>query len=81
MQHEDLVAFVPLDKATARSQGKKDEHGAPKGWDMPAAPLFKALNEHAKKRVVISDVKETLTPEAVKAGVIATDLYIDYFLE
>jgi hypothetical protein len=48
---------------------------------MPAAPLFKALNEHAKKRAVISDAKETLTPEAAKAGVIATDTYIDHFLE
>jgi len=59
-----------------------DENWAkiPEGWDMPAAPLFNALNEHARKRVVISDVKEPLTPEAVKAGVLATDTYIDYFL-
>jgi len=81
MQHDDLVAFIPLDKATAKAQGKKDEHGVPKGWDMPAGPLFKALNERAKKRVVISDGNEKLTPEAGKAGVIATDTYIDYFLE
>ena len=80
MQHDDLVAFIPLDKSTARMQGKKDEHGVPKGWDMPAGPLFKALNEHAKKRVVISDVNEKLTPEAVKAGVRATDTFIDYFI-
>lgn len=80
MQHDDLVAFIPLDKATAKAQGKKDEHGVPKGWDMPAAPLFKALNERAKNRVVISDVNEKLTPEAGQAGVIATDTYIDYFL-
>jgi hypothetical protein len=74
MQHDGLVAFIPLDKATAKAQGKT-------GWDMPAAPLFKALNEHTKKRVVISDVNETLTPEAASAGVIATDTYIDYFLK
>ena len=47
---------------------------------MPARPLFKALNEKAAKRVVISDLKEKLTPEAIKAGVVATDTYIDYFL-
>jgi hypothetical protein len=81
MQHDDLVAFIPLDRTTAKAQGKKDERGVPKGWDMPAAPLFKALNERARKRVVISDLKETLTPEAAKAGVIATDTYIDYFLK
>jgi hypothetical protein len=80
MQHDDLVAFIPLDKATAKKQGKKDEKGKPKGWDMPARPLFTALKERAKKRVVISDAKEKLTPEATAAGVIATDTYIDYFL-
>lgn len=81
MQHDDLVAFIPLDRATAKKQGKKDEKGVPKGWDMPARPLFNALNERAKKRVVISDAKEKLTPEAAAAGVIATDTYIDYFLK
>lgn len=81
MQHEDLVAFIPLDKATAKKQGKKDANGVPKGWDMPAGPLFKALNEHAKKRVVISDAAEKLTPEAGQAGIVATDTYIDYFLK
>jgi hypothetical protein len=73
MNRDDLVAFIPLDKETASKQGKK-------GWDMPARPLFKALNEKAAKRVVISDLKENLTPEAIKAGVVATDTYIDYFL-
>lgn len=81
MQHEDLVAFVPLDKTTAKAQGKKDPAtGKPKGWDMPARPLFKALKEHAKNRVVISDAKEKLTPEAEAAGIIATNTYIDYYL-
>lgn len=74
MNREDLVAFIPLDKETAKRQGTK-------GWDMPAAPLFKALKGKAGQRVVISDVKETLTPEAAAAGVIATDAYIDYFLK
>ena len=81
MQDEDLVAFIPLDKTTAKAQGKKDENGVPKGWDMPAGPLFKALKKRAGERVVISDVKEKLTPAAVKAGVVATDTYIDYFLK
>jgi len=81
MQNDDLVAFIPLDKATAKMQGKKDENGVPKGWDMPAAPLLKALNQHARNRVVISDVNEPLPPEAAKAGVVATDTYVDYFLK
>ena len=58
MTRDDLVAFIPLDSATAQ------EAGATKGWDMPARPLFKALKEKAAKRVVISDVAEELTPEA-----------------
>ena len=47
---------------------------------MPAAPLFKALAEKTMNRVVISDPTESLTPEAEKASVIATNTYVDYFL-
>jgi len=74
MTRNDLVAFIPLDKATAKKQGKN-------GWDMPAGPLYTALQEKAGKRVVISDVLEKLSPEAEKAGVIATGTYVDYFLK
>ena len=81
MARDDLVAFIPLDVATAKSQGRKDEHGVQKGWDMPAAPLQKALEERAGKRVVISDATKPLTPQAAAAGVIATGTYIDYFLK
>jgi len=80
MTHEDLVAFIPLDKKTAAQQGKRDAQGNPKGWDMPAPPLFKALREKAKERVVISDVDEPVPPEAAEAGVVATPLYVDYYL-
>jgi hypothetical protein len=73
MNRDDLVAFIPLDQETASKQGTK-------GWDMPARPLFNALNEKAVKRLVISDLKEKLTPEAKKAGVVATNTYVDYFL-
>ncbi len=74
MNRDDLVAFIPLDKATAQKMGKK-------GWDMPAGPLFKALQAKTAKRVVISDVTETLTPEAKSAGIVATGTYVDYFLK
>ena len=57
MNRDDLVAFIPLDQETANKQGTK-------GWEMPAGPLFKALNERAANRVVISDVAESLTAEA-----------------
>jgi hypothetical protein len=73
MNRDDLVAFIPLDKDTAKNQGTK-------GWDMPAGPLLTALKEKAGKRVVISDVKEKLSTEAANAGVVATGTYIDYFL-
>jgi hypothetical protein len=71
MTREDLVAFIPLDKATAKKQK----------WDMPAGPLFTRLVEKAGGRVVISDVKERLTAEAAAAGVTATDTCIDYYLK
>lgn len=74
MARDDLVAFIPLDKETAGKQGTK-------GWQMPAAPLYQALQEKAGKRVVISDVKESLTPEAAAVGIVSTDKYVDYFLK
>ena len=74
MTREDLVAFVPLDEATAKAQGKK-------GWDMPAGPLFTALRDKTKERVVISDVTKTIPQAASTAGVLATGTYVDYFLK
>lgn len=76
MQDDRLVAFIPLDKATAKKQGKK-------GWDMPAKPLFKALQERTGGKVVLSDasVKAPLSREARDSGVVDfTDTYVDYFL-
>lgn len=73
MNRDDLVAFIPLDQETASKQGKK-------GWEMPAPPLFKALKKRTGDRVAISDVKEELNKETRKAGVRATEAYIDYFL-
>jgi len=73
MNREDLVAFIPLDIATAKKQGTK-------GWEMPAPPLFKALKKKAGDRVVISDVTEALSDNAKKAGIRATKIYVDYFL-
>ncbi len=71
MTREDLVAFVPLDRATARKQK----------WDMPAGPLFTRLQEKTGRRVVISDAAEPLTPEAAAPGVVATPTHVDYYLK
>lgn len=38
------------------------------------------LKEHTDGRVVISDVHEKLSAKAVKAGIRATDTFIDYFV-
>lgn len=73
MTRDNLVAFIPLDIATAQRQGKS-------GWDMPAAPLFNALRSKTNERVVISDVDRQPSAEALAAGVIAMPGYIDYFL-
>jgi hypothetical protein len=75
-----LVAFIPLDKATAKMQGRKDENGQPKGWDMPAKPLYQRLIQKAAGRVVISDVNENIPPAAASAGVTFDRLYVDYTL-
>ena len=81
MTSDDLVAFVPLDLATAASMGKKDPvTGQPKGWAMPAPPLYKALLERCAQRVVIADATKSIPPEARQHGVVATNMYIDYFL-
>jgi hypothetical protein len=81
MESDALVAFIPLDKATARMQGRKDATGKPKGWDMPAKPLYKRLTEKAQ-RVVISDVNENVPPAAASAGVTFDEdrTYVDYTL-
>jgi hypothetical protein len=82
MEKDNLVAFIPLDIATAKMQGKKDTNGKPKGWDMPAGPLYKRLLQKAGQRVVISDVKEKIPAAAANAG-ITTDqnlTYVDYIL-
>ena len=81
MLRDDLVSFIPLDRETAKKQGRKDPvTKIPKGWDMPAAPLYKALLEKSTKRVVVSDVNDALSPEAQAAGVRATERFVDYFL-
>ncbi|MBZ2178090.1 MAG: hypothetical protein K7J47_10335 [Acidobacteria bacterium] len=70
MNRPGLVAFIPLDRATATAQR----------WDMPAGPLFGALAQKTGKRVVVSDAEEALGEEAKAAGVRATAAYVDYFL-
>jgi hypothetical protein len=74
MTRDDLVGFIPLDIATAHNQGTK-------GWDMPAGPLHKALKERTADRLVISDVNEQPPQAALDAGVLVTEMYVDYFLK
>jgi hypothetical protein len=83
MESKDLVAFIPLDKKTAAAQGRKDENGKPKGWDMPAKPLYTALRTRTAERVVISDVAEAVPQAALDAGItFDRDLtYVDYTLK
>jgi hypothetical protein len=81
MERDDLVAFIPVDKTIAAKQGRKDKTtGKPKGWQMPAKGLFKALKAQTAGRVVLSDVHEILPPEAEAAGVSANGLFVEYSL-
>jgi len=80
MKSDRLVAFIPLDKPTAAAQGRKDpETGKPKGWDMPAGPLFEALGAKTAGRVVISDAAEAVPAAALAAGIEATPEWVDWF--
>jgi hypothetical protein len=71
MESDRLVAFVPLDVATAKKQGKK-------GWDMPAGPLEAALRRKTAGRLVISDVTRPVPPEAIAAGVADGGDWVDW---
>jgi hypothetical protein len=71
MESDRLVAFVPLDVATAKKQGKK-------GWDMPAAPLEAALLRKTGERLVISDRTRQAPPAALAAGVEVGDEWVDW---
>ena len=47
---------------------------------MPANAVYKAPERHAKARVVVSDVQETLPQAAGVAGVSMTEMYFDFVL-
>lgn len=47
MQHEDLIALIPVDEEFARSQHRP--------WNMPFPPLYRALRRRARGRVLRSD--------------------------
>ena len=80
MTSKKLVAFVPLDMETAKKQGRKNAKGTPKGWEMPAKALRKALELHTSDRLVISDVNEKCPKAAKKAGVRETPSYYEFRL-
>ena len=81
MGRGDLVALLPVDRATAESLN----------WDMPYPPLLKRLREKTRGRVLLSDPREpgpTSGPrpeelsesewQAFKEAVRETDLYTEY---
>ena len=49
-QSNELVAFIPVDRAVALGRHPK------KSWRMPARALYRALLEHCQGRVVRSDL-------------------------
>lgn len=52
MKHSDLVALIPVNKATARAQTNRYNLD---GWEMPAEKLYKALNRQLRGRVLQAD--------------------------
>lgn len=86
MTHEDLVAFIPVSKETAAKKGRKQPDGTASGWQMPFAPLYQALLERTKHRVIQSDdgipSRKPADAEAeiwkeFKKKVRQTDLYVE----
>jgi len=71
MESDRLVAFVPLDVATAKKQGRN-------GWDMPAAPLEAALIRKTSGRLVISDRQRKVPRAALAAGVEEGGEWVDW---
>jgi hypothetical protein len=49
-REDDLVAFIPVDRAVAMTRGKKGS------WKMPARPLYRRLLEKCQGRVARSDL-------------------------
>lgn len=50
MTHEDLTAFIPVDRAVALKRNPPDS------WQMPARPLYRRLLEQCGGRVARSDI-------------------------
>ncbi|MBI3191975.1 MAG: hypothetical protein HYZ36_04855 [Pedosphaera parvula] len=50
LREEELVAFIPVDRAVALGRNPKDS------WQMPARPLYRRLLEKCQGRVVRSDL-------------------------
>jgi hypothetical protein len=86
----DLVAMIPVDKAMADLQGRKDKvTGKPKGWNLPFPALLDGLKQKTSGRVIradsglprradttLSDREWKRFQQAVEEG--PNDLYIDY---
>jgi beta-lactamase superfamily II metal-dependent hydrolase len=49
-QQEELVAFIPVDRAMALTRSPKDS------WQMPARPLYRELLKHCQGRVARADL-------------------------
>jgi ABC-type Fe3+-citrate transport system substrate-binding protein len=81
MEHPDLVAMIPVHRKTAEDQK----------WKFPYPPLWKALKERARGRVLLADspdiqeiqddAEKMLTDEEWEKFTKATDfqdLYVEY---
>jgi len=55
MKSPHLVAMIPVCEAFAATQGKLDDNGKPKGWDMPFGPLYDDLETRTRGRILQAD--------------------------
>ncbi len=84
MERGDLIALLPVNRATAEDAG----------WDLPYAPLLRRLDEKTHGRILSTDPEQprldartrpdTLSAwdwQAFRAAVRETDLYIEYTID
>lgn len=79
-----LTAFIPVSRATAAKQGRRDpETGRPHGWPMPAENLWARLKELSSGVFLSDEVPTAATLADLPAGVtieVKRGLYLEWQL-
>lgn len=79
-----LTAFIPVSRATAAKQGRRDpETGRPQGWEMPAENLWTRLKEVSSGVFLADEAPKPAALAGLPAGVtveVKRGLYLEWQL-